>query len=143
MLFYLWTRLFARHLQKNHHHVTVLFDLEKAYATAWCHGILLSLFEFGLRGRLPIFIKEFLSDRLLRVRMGSILSEACALKDGVPQGSILSVTLLAVAINSVISVLPDGVHSSFYVDDLSISFLAARMPLIERKLQLSIKRISR
>ena len=44
---------------KNHHHITVFFDLEKAYDTAWCHGILLSLFQFGLRGRLPIFIKQF------------------------------------------------------------------------------------
>ena len=58
-----------------------------------------------------------------------------------PQGSILSVTLFAVAINSVISILPDGVHSSLYVDDLSISFSATRMPLVERKLQLSIIRI--
>ena len=74
--------------------------------------------------------------------MGSILSEACAIEDGVPQGSILSVTFLAVAINSIISVLPDCVHSFLYVDDLSISFSAARMPLIERKLQLSINRIS-
>ena len=108
---------------------------------AWCHGILFSLFEFGLRGRLPIFIKQFLSDRFSRVRVGSILSEACTLEDGVPQGSILSVTLFAVAINSAISVLPYGVHSSLYVDDLSISFSAARMSLIERKLQLSINRI--
>ena len=100
-------------------------------------------FEFGLCGRLLIFIKQFLSDRLLRVCVRSILSEACALEDGVPQGSIISVTLFAVAINSVICVLPDGVHSSLYVDDLSIFFSAARMPLIERKLQHSINRISR
>ena len=99
--------------------------------------------DFCLRSRLPIFIKQFLSDRLLRVRVGSILSEACALEDGVPQGSILSVTLFTVAINSVISVLPDGVHSSLYMDDLFISFSAARMPLIERKLQLWINRIFR
>ncbi len=34
----------------NQHHVTVFFDLEKVYDTAWRHGILQSLFEFGLRG---------------------------------------------------------------------------------------------
>ena len=127
----------------NHHQVTVFFDLEKAYDTAWCHGILLSLCEFGLRGRLPIFIRQFLAHRVLRVRVGSILSEACPLQDGVPQGSILSVTLFAVAINGVIGVLPDGVRSSLYVDDLCISFSAARMSLIERKLQLALNRVSR
>ena len=110
---------------------------------AWCHGILFSLFEFGLRGRLPIFIKQFLSDRFSRVRVGSILSEACTLEDGVPQASILSVTLFAVAINSVISVLPDSVHNSLYVDDFFISFSVARMRLIEWKLQLSINKIVR
>lgn len=127
---------------KNHHQVTVFFDLEKAYDTAWCHGILRCLFEFGLRGRLPVFIKKFLSNRLIRVRVGSTLSESHPLEDGVPQGSILSVTLFAVAINGVIDVLPDGVRSSLYVDDLSISFSATRMILIERKLQLAINKIS-
>lgn len=126
----------------NHHQVTVFFDLEKAYDTAWRHGILLNLYEYGLRGRLPIFIKGFLLHRLLRVRVGSTLSETCLLEDGVPQGSILSVTLFAVAINGVIGVLPDGVQSSLYVDDLCISFSAARMSLLERKLQLAINRVA-
>ena len=121
--------------------MSLFFDLEKAYDTAWCHGILLSLHEFGLRGRLPIFIQQFLSNRILRVRVAGALSEARPLQNGVPQGSILSVTLFAVAINSVISVLPDGVRGSLYVDDLSISCSATRMPLIERKLQLAINRI--
>ncbi len=55
--------------------MTVFFDLEKAYDTAWYHGILLSLYEFGLRGRRSNFIKGFLFHRLLRVRVGSTLSE--------------------------------------------------------------------
>ena len=128
---------------KNHHQVTVFFDLEKAYDTTWRHGVLLSLYEFGLRGRLPNFIKGFLSNRLLRVRVGNVLSETRVLENGVPQGSILSVTLFAVAINSVVGVLPEGVHSSLYVDDLCISFSASRMSLVERKLQLSINRVTR
>lgn len=47
----------------SQHQVTVFFNLEKAYNTAWCHGILRSLFEFGLHGCLPIFIQQFLSQR--------------------------------------------------------------------------------
>ncbi len=54
----------------------------------------------------------------------------------------LTVTLFVVAINSVIAVLPEGVFSSLYVGDLSISFFAARMPFIERKLQVALNRIS-
>ena len=33
----------CRAFANNHHQVTVFFDLEKAYDTAWCHGILHSL----------------------------------------------------------------------------------------------------
>merc|ERR1712035_105412 len=57
------------------HHVTVFFYLEKAYDTAWRHGILLSLYEFGLRGRLAVFIRKFLCNRFLRVRVGNVLSD--------------------------------------------------------------------
>ncbi len=69
---------------------------------AWCQGILLSLYELGLRGWRPIFIRGFVFHRPLRVRAGSTLSEACLLKAGVLQGSILSVTLFAVAVNGVV-----------------------------------------
>ena len=92
--------------------------MEKAYDTAWRHSILLSLHESGLRGHLPLFIQHFLSDRLIRVRVGGILSKDFPLGDGVPQSSILSVTLFDVPINGVIGVLPDGVHSSLYVVNL-------------------------
>lgn len=89
----------------------------------------------------PYLYSGFSSQRLLLVWVGSILSKVCPLEYGVPQGSILSVTLLAVAINGVVGVLPDDAHNSLYVDDLSISFSAARMSLPERKLQFAINRV--
>lgn len=52
------------------------------------------------------------------------------------------VSRFVVPINGVIDVLPHGVHSSIYLDDQSISFLAARFSLIERKQQFAINRVS-
>ena len=50
---------FVREAFVNKEHVvTLFFDLEKAYDTAWKHGVLQDLHEMGLRGRLPIFIKN-------------------------------------------------------------------------------------
>ena len=43
------------------------------------------------RSILKVFIKNFLSDRNFRVRIGSTLSEKHDQETGVPQGSILSV----------------------------------------------------
>ena len=39
--------------------VSIFFDLEKAYDTAWKYGILLDLYKTGLCGRSPIFICDF------------------------------------------------------------------------------------
>ncbi|OOY58141.1 hypothetical protein BOW02_12460, partial [Solemya velum gill symbiont] len=41
---------------KKEHVVTVFFDLEKAYESTWQYGILKDLFDFVLKGRLPVFI---------------------------------------------------------------------------------------
>ena len=56
--------------------VAVFFDLEEAYDTTWRYGILKDLHNFGLKGRLPNFIKSFLEDRTIQVRVGSTLSRA-------------------------------------------------------------------
>lgn len=81
---------------------------EKVYDTAWRHGILQPLHDIGLRGRLPTFLQAFLSNRVIRVRTGRELSSAYSFLGGVHQGSALSVTLFAAAINGIVDVLPKG-----------------------------------
>jgi hypothetical protein len=75
------------------HVVLVFFDLEKAYDTTQKYGILHDLSEAGQRGRLPRFIADFLANWHFRVRVGTCLSDAYSQEMGVPQGSILSVSL--------------------------------------------------
>ena len=96
------------------------FDLEKAYDTTWKYGIMRDL--HGLRGHLPIFIAPFLKDRSFKVRVGSTFSDSHLQEMGVPQGSILSVTLFSVNINSITQCLKPGVDCSLYVDDFQICY---------------------
>ncbi|KAK3887714.1 hypothetical protein Pcinc_008199 [Petrolisthes cinctipes] len=65
---------FARH----QHLVCVFFDLEKVYDTTWQYGILQQLHLYGVRGRLPRFLKEFLSGRSFSVRVGKTHSASVA-----------------------------------------------------------------
>ena len=60
---------------KKEHCVAIFFDLEKAYDTTWKYGIIKDLHDIGLRGRLPNFLSNFLSDRSFNVRIGSTLSD--------------------------------------------------------------------
>jgi hypothetical protein len=93
--------------------VNVLFDLEKAYDTTWRFGILRALHGWKFRGHLAFFISSFLQDRRFSVGLGNVLSMSNVQENGVPQGSVLSVTLFAMAINSVVSAIGPHVSTSF------------------------------
>ena len=43
--------------------VSIFFDLQKVYDTTWTYGILKDLFDMGLKGKLPTFMSNFLSNR--------------------------------------------------------------------------------
>ena len=64
------------------------------------NGILKDLFDMGLKGKLPNFISNFLSDREFNVRVNSTYSGIQEQEMRVPQGSILSVTLFSIKINN-------------------------------------------
>ena len=66
---------------------------------------------------MPVFISKFLENRNFRVRLGSTLSDHFVQEMGVPQGSILSVTLFSLKINSLAKVLSQDVQGYLYVDD--------------------------
>ena len=126
---------------KREHVVAVFFDLEKAYDTTWRYGILKDLHNFGLKGRLPNFIKSFLEDRTIQVRVGSTLSDLYDQEQGVPQGAILSTTLFNVKLNDIINCLDFKTDGSLYVDDFCICFRSKNMRTIERHLQQCLNRI--
>ncbi|GBN35905.1 hypothetical protein AVEN_131888-1 [Araneus ventricosus] len=109
--------------------------MEKAYDKTWRYGILKDLYGIGFKGNLPIFIQNFLKTRSFRVRVGNTLSDVFYQEEGVPQGSVLSVTLFIIKINEVIKQLPTGVSGSLFVDDLEIHCSGEDMGFLERKLQ--------
>ena len=86
---------------KKEHLVAVFFDLEKAYNTIWKYGIVKDLKNLGFESRMPIFIQNFLRDRRFRVRMGEVFSKEKQ-EMGVPQGSVLSVTLFNIKIANIV-----------------------------------------
>ena len=123
------------------HVVSVFFDLEKAYDTTWKCGIMKNLHDMDLRGRLPLFIHNFLSERKFQVRVGTSPSDFYDQEMGVPQGSILSVTLFIVKINSITRCIRNGVDKTLFVDDFGVSYQSKHMHAIERQLQLHLNRI--
>ena len=115
--------------------MAVFFDLEKAYDTCWRHLILEELHSFGMRGKLPLLIQDFLQERKFQVRVGHHYSKEFSQEMGVPQGSVLSCTLFLIAINTVIREVKSQVGVSIYVDDLSFSIPTAKLACGVRRMQ--------
>ena len=81
------------------------FDLEKAYDTTWKYSILRDLQNIGFKVHWPNFIQNFLSNGNFNVRLGSTISYNFEKDMGVLQGSILSVSLFSLKVNSLATVL--------------------------------------
>ena len=81
---------------------------------------MLQLAEWGIGGNMFNYIKGFLTDRFIKVRIGSVLSSAYPQEEGIPQGSVLSPTLFNIAINSLLETVPVGVQGLAYADDFAI-----------------------
>ena len=60
---------------------------------------------------------------------------------GVPQGSLLSVTLFALKMNSIVSTLSPDVECSLYVDDFLICYRSKYVHIIERHLQRCLNKL--
>ena len=58
-----------------------------------------------------------------------------------PQGRVLSCTLFSLAINGVLSSVPNSVNASLYVDDLLIYCVGSYVPSLERRIQNAVNMI--
>ncbi|XP_031338135.1 uncharacterized protein LOC116167038 [Photinus pyralis] len=130
-------------LMRRQHLVAVLFDIKGAYDMTWRHVIVKKLHEEGITGTLPLFIQSFLINRTFRVRIGDKLSCIRILENGVPQGSTISCSLFALAINDIARNIPNAVRTCLYVDDVAIFCSGTNMGEIKRKMQTAIDQIVR
>lgn len=102
--------------------MSVFFYLDKAYDTAWRHGILLDLHSLGICGNMLNFVRSYLTDRTFWVQVGSI-SQYFTQENGVPQGGVISCTLFIVKMNSLkkrLTTLPIFCLCQRYPDKLQI-----------------------
>ena len=118
------------------------FYLEKAYNTTWHKGILNELCTLDIKGNMLRFLKSFLADRYIKVKVGDKLSSPFKQEEGVPQGSVLSVTLFSIAINNITREVYRPVSCSLFVDDFALYCTSSDAVSACRVLQKAIDRVS-
>ena len=112
----------------------VFIDLEKAFDLMWTDGLLYKLQRLGIQGQMFKWIRNFLSDRSIRVRVGASLSRSFLMENGSPQGSVISPVLFIILLND-IPEPTNGIKLSLYADDSAIWRSSHKQEVNERELQ--------
>lgn len=76
--------------------VGVFIDFQSAFDMMWRTGLLIKLRKLGITGNIFSFIKNFLTDRSIQVKVGNNLSDKYILDNGTAQGSIISPLLFLI-----------------------------------------------
>lgn len=96
----------------------IYLDFCKAFDKVNIRLLLYKLSRLGIRGALLDWIRNFLSDRTFRVKVGQALSSSFDVISGVPQGSVLGPLLFLLFIIDIPSLLSSP--SALYADDIKL-----------------------
>jgi hypothetical protein len=100
--------------------VLALLDFSKAYNKVWRADLLATMLRKGVPIRYVRWIQGFLSNRHARVCLNRAYSQTWVMREGVPQGSVLAPLLFLFVIDDFQDRLPEGVHSSLFVDESAL-----------------------
>ena len=127
--------------QRKHKVASVFFDMSKAFDKVWREGLLLKVRECGISGKMFSWIKSYLHERSARVVLDDFYSISVKMREGVPQGGVISAILFLIYINDITTVIPRNVSNTLHADDLAIWTEAEYLSTAAYKIQRSVDQI--
>jgi len=118
--------------------VLVMLDYSKAYDKVWRQKLLLSMEEKGVPMKFVRWIDAFLSNRLARVRFQDATSLIRVMRQGLPQGSVLSPLLFLFFIDNLAKELPSSTLNALFADDVTILATDRSKEEATRKAQMTV-----
>ena len=117
-------------------------DLQKAFDKVWKGGLIVKMQRSGIKGNMLRWTKAYLHNRKARVLVNGHTGKKVLLRQGVPQGGVLSPTLFILFINDVVKELPKGVKAALYADDLVIWCTEEYAATATYRMQIALDKLS-
>ena len=123
--------------------IATFLDLSKAFDKVWKEGLLLKLLTSGIAGRMFNWIKSFLCHRTARVKLDGNLSYTVKIREGVPQGGVISPTLFVVFINDITQGLSRHISRALHADDFAMWNASESTPTATVRMQEALNNTSK
>jgi len=121
--------------------VAILIDFTRAFDLLWVDGLLLKMLNLKISGNMLRWIKNFLSLRTSRVKIGNQFSIDFTSENGTPQGSSLSPILFLIMVND-FPTLSQYTSNALFADDCTIWRSGTNLRQIQFHLQQDLNLIS-
>ena len=129
--------------QKKPHQRTVmaLLDYSKAFDRVWIEDLLNDMLDLGIPMKIMKWVRAFLFNRRAVAQVNNTTSSSVAMRQGLPQGSVLSPLLFLFYINGLEGVIPEGVDKALFADDASVWAQDTDLKRAEQRVQLAVEAI--
>ncbi len=119
-----------------------LLDFSKAFDRVWREELLLAASSKGLPTSFAHWLRDFLSNRTARVQINGERGDSAPLRQGLPQGAVLSPLLFLLYIEDLRSVVPETLMVALFADDFSLIGSHHNKLVAEKELQRAVTAVA-
>ena len=119
----MYTHVYTLPIRSTHPIPTIMisFDAEKAFDSVWHTGLLHKAMRDGLPAIFIRFLRSWLQNRTMRIRIGTTLSRQIKMESGVPQGSALAPEMWNYNTGDIPTTISAHSDTAVYADDTSLA----------------------
>ena len=122
--------------------LAIFVDLSRAFDKVWKEGLLFKLLQKKVCGRMFSWIQSYLFNRTARVKLEGHISTLVKIREGVPQGGVISPTLFTIFIDDIADQLSTHIPRALHADDLAIWTKAEQITTAAVRMQEGLNHIS-
>lgn len=114
--------LINKALSAKNHLSIISLDFCKAFDKVGIHAVINQLVKWNVGPIIVNYVKNFMTNRKIKVKIGRYFSKTLPLHNGIPQGSPLSVVLFVIAYQKLLEIIAihKEIQISAYADDFNL-----------------------